>query len=187
MENEGTRAADTHGASALRAISQVFWPPAAPWDAPPESAATWWAAACALCVIPFTAVLHHAVFCRPTCMMNNFGPDYTPRVVWAWLSRDPSLPWAVLLALASHRIGRRLPGFKVLIAPVFLSFLPLSLWVWDIPFTGRTICHHFHDRRVLLAAGMPLKSSHFYLIGIILYLAFLAHLMRRRGRADRPG
>ena len=49
-----------------------------------------WAIACALLTLPFAAILHHAVFFRPTCMLNRFGPEYTPDGAWIWFNSTRS-------------------------------------------------------------------------------------------------
>ena len=57
-----------------------------------------------------------------------------------------------------------------------IAFLPLTIWVWDIPFTSRFICRHFHDNKLLLL-GYSIKSRYFYVIGIVIYFSFLSHLI----------
>jgi hypothetical protein len=115
-------------------------------------------------------------------MLNPFGADYTPHVVWVWLSRDPSLPCAVVIATLVWFIGKRIAAVKILVAPVFSSFLPLSLWIWDIPFTGRFICRHFHDGRLIFPGGIPISARYFYALGLLLYLVFTLAAFARKGR-----
>ena len=69
---------------------------------------------------------------------------------------------------------------KVLVAPIFLSFLPLSIWIWDIPFSGRYICSNFHDAQVMIAGVIPLTTKYFYALGIVLYLALTAYLFQKK-------
>lgn len=82
-----------------------------------------WKVACFLSIFNFAAILHHAVFWRPTCMLNPFGPDYTPEVVIHWLSRDPALPWAILIAILIYHMGSKIELVKI----GMYSFLPLTI------------------------------------------------------------
>lgn len=166
------------------AVLQVLWPPIAPTKGPADSSSTWWIAICIATVIPTVAVLHHLIFYRPTCLLNPFGPDYYLPVIAAWLSRDPSLPWAIVAMVCTYFIGNTIFWVRVLVAPVFLSFLPLSIWIWDIPFSGRFICTHFHDGRVVLAQGFHLTTRYFYALGLVLYLGFIAYNIFRRIKSD---
>ena len=165
-------------------LAQVFWPPLSP--VPTASSQIndyrrWWRLLCVLTTIPITAVLHHAIFFRSQCMLNPFfATDYTSASILIWLSRDPSLPWAAVAAMTIYYLGTRHSFLRVCIAPVFVSFLPLSLWIWDVPFTGRFICHHLHDEKILLMSGIPLRSWFFYLLGAILYVVFAIYLLHRR-------
>ena len=179
-----------------RAILALFWPPAAPVG--PEGridldALPWWRICCGANVLPIAAALHHVVFYRPSCMLNPFGADYTPTVVRDWLVRDPSLPWALALSLFVYVAGKRFAWVRAAAAPVFLSFLPLTVWIWDIPFAGRVICDHFHDNKVRLPEGLPggstLGTRHFYVLGLLIYALFLPVVLllaRRRGRLHAP-
>lgn len=139
-----------------------------------------WLILCSLLVIPFSAIFHHAIFYRPTCMLNPFGKAYyLTSVLYAWLSRDPSLPWAIVAAVIVYHSGKRYPIIKLFAAPIFISFLPLSLWIWDIPFTSRFICAHFHDERLLIL-GHPMKTRHLYFFGVIIYAAFSIKILQRK-------
>jgi hypothetical protein len=140
-----------------------------------------WPVVCVVLVLPLAAILHHAVFYRPTCMMNPFGGiDYTLNAVRQWLSRDPSLYLAGFMSVVIYQIGLRMRAIRVPIGVFIVSFFPLTLWIWDIPFTGSAICHAFHDERVFFASGMPLKSRHFYLLGVTLFaLLSLLYTTRR--------
>lgn len=111
----------------------------------------------ALCVLPLTAVLHHAVFYRPRCI---FTPIDDVRL---WLLRDPSLPYAVLVVLALWRL---VP--EDLARRFFLAFLPLAVWLWDIPFTGRFVHRTMHDGR-LQVGGVIVHTHHVYALCALLF------------------
>ena len=172
--------------SAIAVIRGIIWPPAAPIAAADRASRAWWGTLCVLLVIPFTAVLHHAVFFRPTCMLNSFRPrgeqatDYTLEAMRLWLSSDPSLYLAVVTAVLVWFAGRRLQFVRVLAAPFWVSFLPFSIWIWDIPGSGRLICKLCHDGRVILPVlDLTVRTRHLYLVGILAYgvlsgLTFLA-------------
>ena len=135
-----------------------------------------WHFVCAALVVPLAAIFHHAVFYRPTCMLNAFGPAYTPAVVAQWLSRDPSPYLAVLAAVIAWRLGHYAPRVRPFAALFLVAFLPLSVWIWDLPFTGRTVCRHFHDGQV------PLRSRHLYMLGFLLLALGIAIIRFRAGR-----
>ena len=158
-----------------RTIYQVIWPLAAPLNTDSTAHHRWWLITCAVNVIPVTAVIHHRVFQRPTCMLNNFGDDYTPTVVASWLLRDPSLAWAIIVMMAIYVIGKKWAVIQLLVAPLFISFIPLSLWIWDIPFSGRIICHSFHDNKAFIG-NFLITSKHLYLAVATIYLAFVIYL-----------
>jgi hypothetical protein len=171
----------------------LVWPPVAPIvDAAPGQRA-WWATLSLLLVIPFTAVFHHAVFFRPTCMLNSFKPrgqqatDYTLEALRLWLSADPSLYLAVVAAVLVWFVGRRQKPVRLLASPFFISFLPLSLWIWDIPGSGRLICRLCHDGRIVLPAfEHVVRSRDLYLVGIVAYAALfgLTFLAQRSARLE---
>jgi hypothetical protein len=99
---------------------------------------------------PLTAVFHHAVFYQPTCMLNDFGADYTAAVVMAWLSLDPS-PYAALVgALVGFVLAMHYPVLRLAIVALLITTIPLTLWIWDIPFTGRIVCKLGHDGRSMI-------------------------------------
>ena len=137
-----------------------------------------WRAACAISVIPITAILHHAFFYHTRCMLIPFGPDYTLEVISLWLANDASLPVAILLALAGYQLGNRFRGLRMLMIPFIVAFIPVSLWVWDIPFSGRVICMTLHDHRFMLADGVPLKGRHLYLFGVLFFASSMAFRLR---------
>lgn len=154
----------------------IIWPLSRPPDDDAQAHRIWWKVVCIASVVPLAAIYHHALFYRPTCMMNNFGADYyIPSVLFQWLSRDPSLPWAIVSALVIYSLGNRYPGVKVFVSPLFISFLPLSIWVWDIPCAGRPVCHNFHDNRSIFP-GYPMRAIYLYVLGAIVYGAFLAYI-----------
>lgn len=128
-----------------------------------------WAAQCAALVIPYTAAWHHMVFYRPTCLLNPFGPEYNWETVSTILMRDPSLAWALLTAIVTYfaglhaRIGRLV---QLAALPVFIGFIPVSLWVWDIPFAGRPICRHWHDGKLVLPLLGTMRGTYLYVFGL---------------------
>jgi hypothetical protein len=142
----------------------------------------WWMTICIVTVIPATAVFHHLVFFRPSCMLNLFGRDYYPSVIILWLSHDPSLPLAIAAMTLIYFVGRKAALVRIAIAPIFLSFLPLSIWIWDIPFTNRVVCRTFHDGHVMLGNGIHLTTRHFYLLGVLVYLGLVSFLLIRKRR-----
>jgi hypothetical protein len=112
-------------------------------------------------------------------MLNPFSTSYdvTWPVVWEWIKHDPALPWAVIAAFGVYRLGVRFVHVKVAAAPVFISFLPLSLWVWDIFPLDRPICRYFHDGKFEIWQGYALRGRHFYVFGACVYIAFLIYLV----------
>ena len=167
--------------SAIAVIQGMIWPPAAPIAAADRASRAWWGTLCVLLVLPFTAVLHHAVFCRPTCMPNHFNAtDYNLEGLRLWLAGDPSLYVALVMAVLVWFAGRRLEFVRLLAAPFWVSFLPFSIWIWDIPGSGRLICKLCHDGRVVLPLlDLTVRTRHLYLVGMVAYavlsgLTFLA-------------
>lgn len=134
-----------------------------------------WALLALLTAIPLTAIFHHALFYRPTCMLDPFGADYYPEVVLAWLWNDPSLPLVLLVAIVVWVAGLYLVQLRLWVVAFLIAFLPLSIWIWDIPFTGRLVCHLLHDGRT------PLHTRHLYLFGIVAWfpVAVLLRKVRR--------
>jgi hypothetical protein len=112
-------------------------------------------------------------------MLNPFGADYTPHVIRLWLTEDPSLPCALAIGLIVWIVGKRVLRLQVFVAPIFASFLPLSLWIWDVPLSGRFICRHFHDGRLALW-GIPVTARYFYMLGLVLYVTFVWAALRKR-------
>lgn len=164
----------------IAVVRGILWPPAAPIAAVAPVSHAWWGTLCVLLVIPFTAVLHHAVFYRPTCMLNSFRPggeqatDYTLEALRLWLSGDPSLYVAVVAAVLVWFVGRQWEIVRLLAAPFWVSFVPLSLWIWDIPGSGRLICRLCHDGRVVLPVlDHTVRSRDLYLVGMLAYAVLL--------------
>jgi hypothetical protein len=126
----------------------------------------------ALTVLPVAAILHHLVFFRGMCMLNKIGPDYTLPTIRLWLSIDPSLPLAVAFALVVLVAGLRWTWVRLLAAPALIATIPLTLWVWDIPFTGRWICHSFHDGRLSIGSTR-ITTPWVYALSAGVYVFFL--------------
>jgi hypothetical protein len=162
----------------------ILWPPAAPLAAADDPDRTFWRAACVAAVVPLVAALHHLIFQPPTCMLNNFGDDYTLRITADWLRRDASLPWGIVLGVVAYALGRDRHWIRILVTPAFISFFLFSLWIWDIPFTGRIVCRSFHDARLVLG-GVVVRTKHLYLVGAVPYVAFVLNewVAQRKRRA----
>ena len=143
-----------------------------------------WATQCAALTIPGTAIFHHAVFYRHNCLLNKFGEEYTLESVGLLLTRDPSLPCALLMAFITYQLGMHscfAKRVRLVALPFFLGFLPFSLWIWDIPFAGRPICNNWHDGRLLLPVVGPLRSVHVYALSMLLTAALtLLRALRKR-------
>lgn len=111
-----------------------------------------WTVTCALNILPLTAILHNRIFFRSMCILNEFGSDYTRAVIMNWLTHDPSLPVAMALVIGLYFVGRKFAAVQVPALVFFFAFLPLSVWIWDIPFTNRVICQSFHDGRSVITS-----------------------------------
>lgn len=123
---------------------------------------------------PTTAILHHRVFYPPTCILNPFGsPDYTWSAIVTWVKADPSPTLALLIALTVFVVGGYVRSLRRPVLALAIAFMPLAIWIWDIPGSGRFICHHFHDGR----AG--LHTRHFFLLGLVLWPCTIVWLKRR--------
>jgi hypothetical protein len=96
---------------------------------------------------PLTAIFHHAVFYKPTCILNNFGPEYTLDVLMEWLSLDPSPYVASLGAMVIFVLAMRYPALRLAVLAALIATIPLTIWIWDIPLTARIICRLGHDGR----------------------------------------
>jgi hypothetical protein len=170
--------ATSRGVNALRIAGKLLFP----WKvsaADLASNAAWWRTCVITSTIPVAAVLHHGVFWRPTCMLNPFQvSEWIGPGVGIWLLRDPSLPWAIVFAFSLDRIATFAPLVKLLAAPLFAAFLPLSIYVWDIPFTHRIVCATLHDGRFRIH-GHLIQGRFLYLLGGLVYLIVLLRLRRR--------
>ncbi len=69
---------------------------------------------------------------------------------------------------------------RILAAPVFVSFLPVNLYVWDIPFSGRIICDLFHDGNSIETIGFALRAKHVYLFSLFIYCVFSGLVFYKR-------
>jgi hypothetical protein len=54
-----------------------------------------------------------------------------------------------------------------------IATIPLSLWIWDIPFTGRIICRLGHDGR------SPVNTHDLYIFAAIAFAPIWYWLWRR--------
>jgi hypothetical protein len=61
-------------------------------------------------------------------------------------------------------------------APVSFAFLPLTLYLWDIPFSGRVICRSLHDAQPVLG-GFHMRTAYLYAWGAAAYVATLVYLL----------
>jgi hypothetical protein len=154
--------------------------PSAPWVEPDgrslKSADRIWKLTAVLTFFPIAAILHNRVFSTHLCILNLIGDDYTPSVLASWLRSDPS-PWLALVAsVGAYFLGNWKKAIRAWGAAFVVAFLPLSVWLWDIPFTGRVVCRVLHDGRTWLS------SRHFYLLGAIAYFPIGYFLMRRTNK-----
>lgn len=181
--------------SCLSCWSPVLYPVLVPWLAPRETPLTsrpalrWWRAICLLSILPVAAAFHNVVLpaSRSTCMLNPLHvPDWSLDVISRWLSQDPSLPLAMATMAIVYRVGLHVGLMRALVAPGFVCSLMYSLWVWDIPFTGRGICRTIHDNRVMLWEGQPLNSRVVILASGALYLVTLPAVLRGFKLFDAP-
>jgi len=137
--------------------------------------------------IPYAAILHHALFFPRNCILNKFGRDYDLDSVALLLQRNPAFPWAIVAVLLTYRLGlhARLGRFARLAAvPFFVGFLPLSVWVWDIPFLGQPICRSWHDGRLQLPIIGPMRSLYLYAFGVVVALALYGLRVARAAGAE---
>lgn len=139
------------------------------------SSLSWCAWSVAL-FLPVTAVLHHAVFFRGSCMINPFGQEYTRDAVRRWLAQDAAPRWGALAVALVCAAGLWLeaPAFQIAVRSIVIGFAPLSLWIWDIPGSGRWICRHFHDDLWVLPVLGPVRTRHLYALSVALTVCVLA-------------
>lgn len=166
-----------------------------PWLAPSENplasrhALRWWRVICLLSILPVAAAFHNVVLpaSRSTCMLNPLHvADWTLDSIILFLRSDPSLLLAMLTMGAVYLAGFRVGTLRALVAPGFVSSILYSLWIWDIPFTGRTICYTVHDNRVMLWDGQPLNSKVVLLTSLGLYLLALPTVLPKFKLFDAP-
>jgi hypothetical protein len=141
-----------------------------------------WFTACTLLVIPVTAISHHLLFQPHGCMLQNHGQDYNLQSVRHLFLHDPSLPWAIAAMVLLYHLGKKSSVLRTAAFPAFTASLPISLWLWDIPFSRRMICRHFHDGRMGLGRGFLTDTRLVYGFCLLLYLAFQAILFFKRRR-----
>lgn len=175
----------------MNMFARVVFPWLAPSENPLESrsAMRWWRVTCLLSLLPIAAVVHNVVLpgTRTTCMLNNLGaPDWRIDVIVDWLRRDPSLFIAAAFMALVYKLGLRSGTLRALVAPGFVSSILYSLWIWDIPFTGRVVCMTMHDNRLLLAEGWPVTSKLLLMASTALYLSALPSVLPRFKLFDAP-
>ncbi len=164
----------------------VVAPPLAPAADPltDRAARRWWLATSVLCFFPFGAVLHNRVWWKPICMMNPFGVDYTDwETLKMWLSQDATPSSAALACLCMFLVGRRWWWVRAMAAPIFVCGLPLSVWLWDIPGSGRWVCLNLHNNRLLLWPGQPLTTPLLTVLYLAMYIPLAAWCVLRFARA----
>lgn len=137
-----------------------------------------WALTCLLIVLPTTAIFHHVVFYSTQCILNPFGSDYDLSTIGRLLARDPSLPWAIAACGALWMFGSKREWVRQAIAPLFFAFLPLTVYLWDVPFSGRIICARLHDAQPILG-DFHLRTLHLYAGCAVVYLATVGYLFAR--------
>lgn len=117
-------------------------------------------------------------------MLNPFGDAYTLSTLRALIVQDPSIGLAAAVAASTYVAGRRWPQLKPMASFFVLSFLPLAIWLWDIPLLGRPICRHFHDGRAEVL-GSPFSSRHLYLLGLVSWATLSAWWWQTQHRQHR--
>jgi hypothetical protein len=122
---------------------------------------------------PVTAILHHAFFYRWQCILNPFGPEYTIETVKTLITSDSSVALGAVTTLCIWVVGRRWQPLQRLVLAFVLALVPLTIWLWDIPFTARAVCHHFHDGQY------GLRSVYFYALGALLFFPALWWIKHR--------
>ena len=139
-----------------------------------------WALTALALFFPLTAILHHRVLYPPTCILNPFeSSDYNWPAIVTWVTSDPSPAIAAVLAAGIYGVGRFVERLRRPVLAFTMAFMPLALWIWDIPGSGRFICHHLHDGR----AG--LHTRHFFLLGAFAWPCVMA-LLNRRNKVVLP-
>ena len=140
-----------------------------------------WLVACFFCIFPFTALLHNIIFYSHTCILDITGQnDYSLLAIWKWSSIDPSLPIAIILVFVIYCIGKDYNHLQLFIYPIPVAFLLYTLYIWDIPFTGRIICRKFHDGHFLLFTGTPLKVRYLLFFSLLLYFVIEYFMLSKK-------
>jgi hypothetical protein len=75
-----------------------------------------------------------------------------------------------------YRIGASRPAVRRLAGTGLGASSLLSIWIWDIPWTGRIICEGMHDGRAAL------RTRHLYLVVLVAIVCALIVEWRRRAR-----
>jgi hypothetical protein len=153
---------------------------------PGASDKSWIAQSLAL-FFPFTAMLHHAIFFRPTCMLNPVGLEYDGPTIGRMLTRDPSIWIAFAAAVSVCLIGLRFrsAAFRGWVPAFLIAFLPLTLWIWDIPLMNRPICRWGHDGHIVLPLIGPFHTRYLYMFGTLVFVGILLVRARIPGRTRR--
>jgi hypothetical protein len=136
-----------------------------------------WTVASLTTILPLTAILHHAVSYPYTCILQPLTTtDYSGAVIGRWLRSDPAPAIALMMAIGILVVGWLTERIRLPVVAFLIATAPLTLWLWDIPLTGRVICRLLHDGR----AG--LHTRHLYLAAAAAWWPTLAVLQRVRSR-----
>jgi len=160
----------------LKLFLQIIWPPKAPLiETSHDIWGRWWRITCVIAVIPITAFINYKL--KSGCLLNALGPDYNFSTIPLVLKRTVALPWAIVLAILTYHLGKKYLWIRIMAAPVFLSFLTFSIWVWDIPFSNRAICRYLHDGHSAGLIGMTLRGRNIFAADVIIYILFLTYIL----------
>lgn len=110
-------------------------------------------------------------------MLNQVGQDYNLQTIRAIALHDASLPWAILCMIAVYQLGKGAPWIRRIVVPAFAASIPLTVWLWDIPFTRGIVHRHFHDGQFLIAPGIPLNTLWIYGMCLAMYVGFQVRYM----------
>jgi hypothetical protein len=94
-------------------------------------------------------------------------------VLMIWLSMDPSPYVALICALAVFVLALYYPPLRLGILAGVIATFPLTVWIWDIPFTGRIVCSLGHDGRSVI------NSMDLYLFAVISFAPIWYWLWRK--------
>jgi len=67
-----------------------------------------------------------------------------------------------------------------------LSPIPVTVWIWDIPFTDRVICYGWHNGRLKIG-DFPSGSKQIYLLSGVLFVGLLVMPLTSRLMTRVPG